>query len=90
MTYIDGFLVPVPADKKGAYLVVANMAVALYAEHRASRVVENWRADLADGKITDSTGTTPVMEVAGDAEAKRSFTMLGAGGDVTMRLGKTV
>jgi uncharacterized protein YbaA (DUF1428 family) len=39
MSYIDGFVIPVPADRKDAY--------------RAPRIVERWGDDLPDGKVTD-------------------------------------
>ena len=40
MGYIDGFLVPVPADKKEAYRTVATQAAALFKEFGATRIVE--------------------------------------------------
>lgn len=53
MSYIDGFLVPVPVDKKEAYREVATRAAALFREYGATRVVECWGDDLPDGKLTD-------------------------------------
>jgi uncharacterized protein YbaA (DUF1428 family) len=53
MSYIDGFVVPVPADKKEAYRKLATEASAIYLEHGATQVVECWGDDVPDGKVTD-------------------------------------
>ena len=53
MSYIDGFVIPVPADKKEAYRKVAAMAAPIFMEHGATRVVECWGDDVPDGKVTD-------------------------------------
>ena len=53
MRYIDGFLVPVPVDKKEAYREAATRAAALFKEYGAMRIVECWGDDLPDGKLTD-------------------------------------
>jgi uncharacterized protein YbaA (DUF1428 family) len=53
MSYIDGFIVPVPADKKAAYREMAAKAAAIFKEHGATRMVEYWGDDIPDGKLTD-------------------------------------
>ena len=53
MTYIDGFVVPVPADKKEAYRAMAAKAEPIFREYGATRLVECWGDDVPDGKVTD-------------------------------------
>jgi uncharacterized protein YbaA (DUF1428 family) len=53
MSYVDGFVIPVPEGKKEAYRAMAAMAAPIFAEHGATRVVECWGDDLPDGKHTD-------------------------------------
>lgn len=53
MSYIDGFVIPVPLEKKEAYFEMARMAKAIYLECGAIRVVEAWQDDLQKGKIND-------------------------------------
>ncbi|WP_437630272.1 DUF1428 domain-containing protein [Sorangium sp. So ce854] len=56
MSYIDGFVVPVPAGNKEAYRKVCAEAAQLFREYGATRVVECWGDDVPDGKITDFKG----------------------------------
>jgi len=53
MTYIDGFVIPVPAGNKEAYRAVAQRAAPIFKEHGALQVVECWGDDLPDGTVTD-------------------------------------
>jgi uncharacterized protein YbaA (DUF1428 family) len=53
MTYIDGFVVPVPATNKEAYRLLAGRAALVFKEYGATRVVECWGDDVPAGKQTD-------------------------------------
>lgn len=53
MTYIDGFVIPVPKAKRQAYLDMATMAADLFLEHGALRVVESWADDIKPGTTND-------------------------------------
>lgn len=53
MSYIDGFVIPVPEAKKEAYREMAAKAAPIFIEHGATRVVEYWGDDVPDGKVTD-------------------------------------
>jgi uncharacterized protein YbaA (DUF1428 family) len=53
MSYIDGFLIPVPEDKKGDYRRMAEWAATIFQEHGALQVVECWGDDIPAGKLTD-------------------------------------
>ncbi len=51
--YTDGFVVPVPGDKKDAYRELAQKMAGKFREKGAVRVVEAWGDDVPDGKVTD-------------------------------------
>ncbi|MEZ5785945.1 MAG: DUF1428 domain-containing protein [Xanthobacteraceae bacterium] len=53
MSYIDGFVIPVPEGRKEAYRALASKLAPLFVELGAMRIVECWGDDVPDGKTTD-------------------------------------
>jgi uncharacterized protein YbaA (DUF1428 family) len=53
MSYIDGFVIPVPTGKKQAYKEMAAKAAPIFTEYGATHIVECWGDDVPDGKVTD-------------------------------------
>ncbi|ABS64065.1 protein of unknown function DUF1428 [Parvibaculum lavamentivorans DS-1] len=53
MSYVEGFLVAVPAANKELYRKHAQEAWSIFAEFGMSRLVEGWGDDVPDGKVTD-------------------------------------
>lgn len=51
--YIQGFVIPVPADGQDAYLAMATKAAPVFSEYGARQLVECWSDDVPDGKVTD-------------------------------------
>ncbi|MCH7815947.1 MAG: DUF1428 domain-containing protein [Proteobacteria bacterium] len=52
MTYVDGFITPVPTANKETYIKVANAAAAMFKQHGALRIVECWGDDMSAGELT--------------------------------------
>ncbi|MCY1218283.1 putative protein YbaA [compost metagenome] len=52
MSYVDGFVVPVPTASREAYRKVAEMAAGVFRECGALSVVECWGDDVPEGKVT--------------------------------------
>ena len=51
--YINGFIVPVPENKKAEYKDVAERFWEIAKDFGALSQVETWEADVKDGKLTD-------------------------------------
>ncbi len=53
MSYIDGFVLAVPAANRERFRAMAARVAEIFIEHGALRVVENWGDDVPEGKLTD-------------------------------------
>ena len=53
MSYIQGFVIPVPKANKEAYIKVAEASGVIFQEYGAVRIVENWSETTPEGKVTD-------------------------------------
>ena len=53
MTYVEGFLTPVPTANKDTYIHHAREAAALIKGNGATRFVETWGDDVPHGKLND-------------------------------------
>jgi uncharacterized protein YbaA (DUF1428 family) len=52
MTYVDGYVLAVPRENKLKYIQLAEEAAAVFKDHGALSVVENWADDVPAGEIT--------------------------------------
>ena len=53
MSYIEGFVIAVPAANKAKFIAHATAADGMFIEWGALRVVECWGDDVPEGKTTD-------------------------------------
>jgi uncharacterized protein YbaA (DUF1428 family) len=51
--HLDGFVIPVPEDKREEFLEMARWFDQAMIDHGAIEVVEGWEIDVPDGKRTD-------------------------------------
>ncbi|PZQ52299.1 MAG: DUF1428 domain-containing protein [Rhodovulum sulfidophilum] len=56
MSYVEGFVVAVPAANKELYRAHAAKAAPIFHDLGATRLVEAWGDDVPDGKLTDFKG----------------------------------
>lgn len=62
MSYVDGFVVPVPRDKVDAYKALATKAGAIWKEHGALAYVECLADDVPYGELTSFPRAVQVKE----------------------------
>jgi uncharacterized protein YbaA (DUF1428 family) len=65
MRYVEGFVVPVPDGNKAAYLASANNMTSLLKRLGATRVVERWGSDIAEG--TAGNGESAIGAQSGES-----------------------
>jgi uncharacterized protein YbaA (DUF1428 family) len=53
MSYIDGFVIPVPTANKDTFVSHARHVDQIFIENGATRIIECWGDDVPDGKQTD-------------------------------------
>ena len=53
MSYIDGFVIPVPTATKQGFIDHAHAVDKFFIDYGAVRIVECWADDVAEGKVTD-------------------------------------
>ena len=53
MTYVDGFVVPVPPGRKEAYRAMAERVGAAFRELGAIEIMEAWEDDVPTDRVTD-------------------------------------
>lgn len=56
MTYIEGFVIPVPTANKEKFIAHAHTIDGMFIEHGAARVVETWQDKVERGHTTDFFG----------------------------------
>lgn len=52
MTYVDGYVVPVPNAEKQAYIKLAEESASIFKQHGAVSVVESWGVEVPEGEVT--------------------------------------
>ena len=52
MSYVDGYVIPVPTANKEKYISFAKLSAEIFKEHGALKIVETWQDDVPDGEVT--------------------------------------
>jgi len=62
MSYVQGFVIPVPTANKEKYLKQASDAVQMFKQFGVERQVEGWGDDVPKGKVTDFQGAVQAKD----------------------------
>ena len=52
MSYVDGYVIPVPVKNKDLYIEQARIMAEVFKEYGASEIRENWADDVPEGEVT--------------------------------------
>ncbi len=62
MSYIEGFVIPVPDANRNKFIDHARLGDSVFIDHGAKRVFECWETDVPEGKTTDFFGAVDARE----------------------------
>lgn len=62
MSYVEGFVVAVPAANKAAYVELAASMAPIFKDFGVTRHVEAWGDEVPDGKVTDFKGAVKAKD----------------------------
>ena len=62
MSYVEGFLLPVPTDKKQAYIDHALYCADIFKEHGMTSMVECWGDDVPEGEVNSMRSAVHLKE----------------------------
>ena len=65
MTYLDGFVIAVPAANKDKFIAHANKGDSVFTDFGATRVVETWGDNVPKGHTTDFQGAVEAKDDEG-------------------------
>ena len=51
--YVNGYVIPVPAEKKASFTSAMRVFVEVAKDFGAIEIFENWELEVPDGKVTD-------------------------------------
>ncbi|MDX1391413.1 MAG: DUF1428 domain-containing protein [Rheinheimera sp.] len=52
MSYVDGYVIPVPTKNKEKYIAQAKLMADVFKQYGALAICENWADDVPEGEVT--------------------------------------